>query len=71
LKRSDKKLDEDAQRVKNRHKLFLSKALKVLTQWLTWCGEHQWCAEGGWTHCQMRLSEALRHNFSRTPIFLI
>jgi len=32
-----KKLDEDAHRIKNRYKLFLSTASKVLTQWLTWC----------------------------------
>jgi len=31
LKRSDKKLDEDEQRIKNRYKLFLNKASKVLT----------------------------------------
>jgi len=31
-------LDEDAYHIKNRYKLFLSKASKVLTQWLTWCG---------------------------------
>jgi len=30
-----KKLDEDAHRIKNRYKLFLSKSSKVLTQWLT------------------------------------
>jgi len=31
-------LDEDVHRIKNRYKLFLSTASKVLTQWLTWCG---------------------------------
>ena len=38
LKRSNKKLDEDVHHLKNRYKLFLSTASKVLTQWLTWCG---------------------------------
>jgi len=33
-----KRLDEVAQRLKNRYKLFLNKASEVLTQWLTWCG---------------------------------
>jgi len=28
-------MDEDAHRIKNRYKLFLSRASKVLTQWLT------------------------------------
>ena len=36
LKRSDKKLDEDAQRCKKWYRLFLSMTSKVLTQWLTW-----------------------------------
>ena len=36
LKRSDKKLDEDAQRSKKWYRLFLSMSSKVLTQWLTW-----------------------------------
>jgi len=31
-------LDEDVHRIKNRFKLFLSTASKVLTQWLTWFG---------------------------------
>jgi len=29
---------EDVHRIKNRYKLFLSTASKVVTQWLTWCG---------------------------------
>ena len=33
-----KKLDEDAHRIKNRDRLFLSKSSKVLSQYLTWCG---------------------------------
>jgi len=33
-----KVLNEDAHRIKNRYKLFLSRASNVLTQWLTWCG---------------------------------
>jgi len=31
-------LDADVHRIKNRYKLFLSTASKVLTQWLNWCG---------------------------------
>ena len=43
-----KKLDEDEHRIKNRCKLFLSRASNVLTQWLTWCGRTltflgMWC----------------------------
>jgi len=34
-------LDEDVHRIKNRYKLFLNTASKVLTQWLTWCGLSQ------------------------------
>jgi len=33
-----KKLDEDAQRCKKRYRIFLQKASKVVTRWLTWCG---------------------------------
>jgi len=41
-------LDEDVHRIKNRYKLFLSKASNVLTQWLTWRGRTltilgRWC----------------------------
>jgi len=32
-------LDEDAHRIKNGYKLFLSRASNVLTQWLTWCAK--------------------------------
>jgi len=31
-------LDEDTQRLKKRYRLFLNKASKVLTRWLTSCG---------------------------------
>jgi len=33
-----KKLDENMQRLKNRCRLFLNRASKVLIQWLTGCG---------------------------------
>jgi len=49
LKRLNKKVDEDAHRIKNRYKLFVSRASKVLTQWLTWLG---------WTH----ISGYVMHN---------
>jgi len=38
LKRSYKKIGWRCASYKNRYKLFLSTASKVLTQWLTWCG---------------------------------
>ena len=33
-----KNLDKDTHCIKNRYKLFLNRASKVLTQWITWCG---------------------------------
>ena len=39
LKRSNKKVGWRCASYKNRYKLFLSTASKVLTQWLTWCGQ--------------------------------